>query len=97
VALDLHPLVYVVIQGGGSFGRALSLCQKLRQAGVSCELGQEGKSLNSQMRSAGASGAVYAVLVGADIVQVGLKNLTSGEQEQVGETDLLRRVKPATA
>jgi len=49
------------------------------------------------MRSAGASGAVYAVLVGADIVQVGLKNLTSGEQEQVGETDLLRRVKPATA
>ena len=91
-APSLAPDAYVVCAGESGFGRAMLLCRRLRGAGAACELGQEGKSLNSQMRAAGSSGARFAVIVGEDPARVGLKDLDAGSQEDVSEDEVVSRL-----
>jgi histidyl-tRNA synthetase len=86
----LSPSVYVAAAAPEAFGRAVRICRGLRDKGLRCELGQEGKSLNSQMRAAGASGAAFAVLVAEGSADVGVKDLRTGVQDQVSESDLFR-------
>lgn len=83
---------YVVATTEGAYGRAQRLCRNLRHGAIACEMGVEGKSLNSQMRAANASGASYAVLVDPDSANIGLKDLKTGIQEELTETELLARL-----
>lgn len=89
---SLAPVAYVTCASPEQFRRALLLCRELRGAGVACEMAQEGKSLNSQMRAAGSSGARYAMIVGADDARVGLKDLGAGSQEDVSPAEAMRRL-----
>lgn len=83
---------YVLATSSDAFPRAFALVHALRRAGVACELGQEGKSLNSQLRSSGSSGAAWAVFVGPGAGPVGLKNLATHAQEDLAEADLVKRL-----
>ena len=74
------------------FRRAMRLCRDLRKAGITCEIGMEGRSLNSQMRTAGSSRASFALIVGID-EKVGVKDLGSGKQEDVSEAEIPRLLK----
>lgn len=86
---------YVLATEDGAFSRALALTQALRGAGVACELGQEGKSLNSQLRASGSSGAGWAVFVPPGSAPIGLKNLATHAQEDLAEADVIAKLTPA--
>jgi len=83
---------YVTAVNAEFFRRSIRLCRDLRRAGISCEVGMEGRSLNSQMRTAGSSMASFAVIVGSG-EKVGIKNLSTGNQEDVAESEVPRRLK----
>ncbi len=83
---------YVLATADDAYPRALKLTQALRRAGVACELGQGGKSLNSQLRASGSSGAAWAVFVAPGEGPVGLKNLGTGHQDDVAEEFLTSKI-----
>jgi histidyl-tRNA synthetase len=58
--------VYVVHQGGATATQAFLVAERLRDAGLDVVLHAGDASLKSQMKKADASGAAYAVIVGAD-------------------------------
>ncbi|MEK7475505.1 MAG: histidine--tRNA ligase [Candidatus Coatesbacteria bacterium] len=86
---------FVLSTSVDAYPRAFRLAQALRRAGVACELGQEGKSLNSQLRASGSSGAGWAVFVAPGTGSVGLKNLATHVQEDVAEGEVAGRLAPA--
>ena len=85
--------VYVVHSGGDVLGSAMSVAERLRDAGLDVLMHAGGGSFKSQFRRADASGASFAVIVGTDEVargEVGLKWLRdegaatgSGRQQSV--------------
>ena len=72
-------------------GAALRLAQTLRAAGLVVRAGIPGRSMRAQLRSAGASGARYAAILGDNEAERGvvqLKHLAGdGEQREVGVGD----------
>jgi histidyl-tRNA synthetase len=57
--------VYVLHQGGGTYEAAMRAAERLRDAGLDVILHAGESSMKSQMKRADASGARYAVIVGA--------------------------------
>ncbi len=75
-----------------AFGMAFKLCEYLRDAGLSGDMGFSKKSMKATMRAADKSGAKYVLLIGEDELKannVSLKNLTTGEQELVNIENIL--------
>lgn len=73
-------------------GVALSMAQKLRQNELACEVYPSGKKMKVQLDYANARSIPYVVIIGSDEIQIGLfslKNMVTGEQEKLSETDLL--------
>ena len=72
-------------------GAALRLAQTLRAAGLVVRAGIPGRSMRAQLRSAGASGARYAAILGDNEAERGLVQLKhlagDGEQREVGVGD----------
>jgi histidyl-tRNA synthetase len=67
------------------------LAQKLRRAGVSCNMDLAGRSMKAQMRSANRAGTEFVLIRGEDELQRGvvvLKTLASGEQREMSEDEL---------
>ncbi len=64
--------VYVLHQGGGTFLAAQAAAEGLRDAGLDVILHAGEGSLKAQMKRADASGAEYAVIVGAEEVAAGV-------------------------
>jgi len=60
--------VYVLHQGGGTYDAALRAAEQIRDAGVDVILHAGEASLKSQMKKADASGAEFAVILGAEEV-----------------------------
>jgi len=58
--------VYVLHQGGHTYDAALHAAERLRDAGMDVILHADAASLKSQMRKADASGAEFAVIIGAE-------------------------------
>ncbi len=58
--------VYMLHQGGATFDAALAAAEQLRAAGLDVILHAGDASLKSQMKKADASGAEFAVIVGAE-------------------------------
>jgi histidyl-tRNA synthetase len=86
------PAVYVLHESESDEGRArasataVQLTSTLRSAGVEVLQAFGGRSLKSQMRAAGRSGARFAAMLGDDEVAKGtvlLRNLSTGEQESL--------------
>lgn len=61
--------VYVVDTAGGESAR--DLCVELRRAGISADRAFDGRSMKSQMKSAGRSGASLVLIVGSDELAAG--------------------------
>ena len=76
-----------IVHGGEGSGRvAVRLGRALRDAGIATVIGESGRSFKSQMRSADASGARFAVILGADELASGsatLKDLTGRTEQRV--------------
>ncbi|MEO7557369.1 MAG: histidine--tRNA ligase [Acidimicrobiales bacterium] len=75
---------------------ATVLCDELRRAGMRADRAFDGRSMKSQMKRAGASGAAVAVIVGeqelADATVV-VRDLRTAEQQAVPRDDVVDRVR----
>jgi len=96
VAASPVPDVYIVHRGEGSGKYAVRLAAKLRDAGVSTVVGESGRSMKSQMRSANSAGARLAVIMAEDELARGsavVKDLAEGGgQEELPLAAVSRRV-----
>lgn len=86
-AVDTAPGcdAYVLHQGGATQRQAFLLAEQLRDAGLDVVLHAGEASMKSQMKKADASGAEYAVIVGAAELAEGtaaVKALRAGEAER---------------
>ena len=91
VAAGCEPDAFVVHAGEAAELEAWKVSERLRDAGLNVVLGAGG-SFKSQMKKADASGARYAVIIGADEVSSGnvtLKNLREGTQQVVAKEALV--------
>ncbi|MGN6729345.1 MAG: histidine--tRNA ligase [Rhodanobacteraceae bacterium] len=71
----------------------LSLAQELRVAGIRTEMALEGGKLGRQLKYADRAGIRYALVLGEDELArgvVALKDLASGEQNEVPRADVIR-------
>ena len=94
--------VFVVHRTEAGLGAVFGLAGRLRAAGLAVVLGESGRSLKSQLRSANSSGARFAVIIGDEELASGsavVKDLRSeGEQAVVPlealSLDLFSRLRP---
>ena len=78
--------------------KAVALTSQLRRAGVIALQSYGQRSLKSQMRTAGRSGARFALILGDEEFRTGtvlLRNLETSEQQRLPEEETLRRLNPA--
>lgn len=76
--------VFIVQRAEGSQPTAFRLARELRQAGVATVVGESGRSMKSQLRSANASGARAAIILGEDEMARGVavvKDLRDGAEQ----------------
>ncbi len=74
---------YLAVLGAEGLDAGILLAQRLREAGLAGEMGYGARSVKSQMRQAGKSGAQFTLLLGAEELanqQILVKDMTSGEQ-----------------
>jgi histidyl-tRNA synthetase len=86
--------VFVVDTTGGSAAR--DLAQELRTAGIRTDRAYEGRSMKSQMKAAGRSGARVAVIVGAQELADGtatVRDLARATQDVVPRDQVVHRVR----
>jgi histidyl-tRNA synthetase len=84
--------VFVAWMGQKAYPAAVGIARKLRAAGVSVELPAEEMKFKKSLGLADKLGARYALIIGEDEVASGtysLKNLADGQQQKLGESDLL--------
>ncbi|OAI39188.1 hypothetical protein AYO38_01590 [bacterium SCGC AG-212-C10] len=87
--------VFLVHRGEGSQRPALRIASALRREGVAVTVGESGRSMKSQLRSADASGAGVAVIIAEDELAAGsatIKNLRGHSQSTVAEADAVTTV-----
>ncbi len=87
--------VYIVHVGPEAEQIAVGLATELRGAGIPTLVAFGARSLKAQMKSANASGAVYALILAEDEVRAGsvtLRDLTSGDQRSIMQSEVLAAV-----
>ncbi len=88
--------VYVVSLEKSCNETAFNVMQTLRQAGIRTEGGLFDKNIKGQMKQSNRCGASYALILGGDELSkkvITLKNLTTGEQQQIALAELVNEVK----
>lgn len=83
---------YVVSRGTAAEHQALKIAQKLRQSGFSVELDLSGSAFGKQFKRADRSGAAVCLILGDEEAANGtvqVKWLKTGQQEAIGQTELL--------
>ena len=92
------PLAYVVHDGDAASRLAWRAERLLRDAGCDIVVNAGGGSFKSQMKKADASGARYALLIGADEAAAGAVSIKplreSGEQKTVPIAGLRAALEP---
>ena len=94
--------VFVLDVGAEYFGRALEIVGKLRAAGLACDFSYKRQAVGKQFKQAASRRARIAVVVGSELGErgeVGVKDLTSGQQRSMPIAELLsdpRRVLSAS-
>ena len=92
--------VFGVPLGEQAKGRMVTLAGKLRAAGVRVDVAYGNRGLKGAMKAADRSGAKFALVLGErDLAaeQIGVKDLSSGEQRAVPLCDVLEVVQAALA
>ena len=88
----IQPDFYLISRGEKAEAQGLILAQKLRSAGFIVELDLSGSAFGKQFKRGDRSGAVACLVLGdaeAENQTVNLKWLASGEQQSIGQNDLL--------
>ena len=88
--------VFVAQLGTGASTAVFKLAADLRTAGIAAQVGEGGRSLKSQMRSANHSGARAVLILGEDEIAKGtavVKPLDGGEQHEVSLSDVVSTVR----
>jgi histidyl-tRNA synthetase len=94
-AVEPGPDAYLVAMGDEAKRAVLALARDLRRAGVRCDLSFAGGSFGKQFKAADRRGARFAVVLGEDEIRKGtvsVKDLKSGEQEEVARDALAARL-----
>ena len=85
--------VYLINLVESASGQALFIANELRELGCYVIMDTLRRSLKAQLRDANRSGAVKAVIIGEDELKnktVQIKDLSSGEQEEIVMNDLVK-------
>ena len=85
-----EPVCDLYVAGTGV--DAFVLAQSARSAGLNVQMELAGRSRKGQMKQADRSGASYVAIFGDEGGQVTLKDLQSGEQEELEPTAIVARV-----
>ncbi len=88
--------VYVVGVTDDAAQACRELARELRHGGVETQLDLDGKKMVQQLKQADRIGAQFAALIGTDELQQGvvmLRNLQTGDQQLVPQSQLLQKVK----
>ena len=88
--------VYVVSLGDEAQREAFKVATRLRSAGIGVELDHVGRAMKGQMKDAARSGARWALILGDDELRdasAALKDLTTGEQQNVPLDDIENRLR----
>ncbi len=86
---------YVITLGDDAWEPGLGVTADLRAAGEVAEIDYRRRSMRAQLRTADNEGYRYAVIIGDDEVQQGtvtLRNMESGEQETIPQSELISRL-----
>jgi histidyl-tRNA synthetase len=76
--------------------QAFKITDKLRLAGVPCEMDLSGRSLKAQMRKANKEKRKYIIMIGEEERKSGnllLKDMETGEQESLPFDEVLEGIK----
>ena len=98
-ALQLTAQVMVCVLPATPLPPAVGLASRLRQAGITVEVYPEQSKLKRQLSAADAQQIPYALILGPDELErrrYTLKNLATGEQQALGEDDLIAALRPKT-
>ncbi len=96
VSLGEPEVPQIYIANLGVIEDAMRLVASLRQAGISAETDIMERSLKAQMKYADKRGFGYVIVLGENEVETGtvvLKNMKTGEQQQVNLADLVSLLK----
>jgi histidyl-tRNA synthetase len=90
--------VFVVVADRALMTEAFALVTELRRAGVATDVGFDARSVKAQFKVADRSGAARVVVLGPDesargVVQV--KDLGSGEQQEIARADVVEALSAA--
>jgi histidyl-tRNA synthetase len=86
---------YVVYAGDDAKAKALSVVNMLRKSGVSADMDPSSAGMKSQMKKAEREKSRFAVIIGGDELASGkaaVKNMDTGDQEQIPFGDLTSRL-----
>jgi len=86
------PAVFVVTAGRETAEQAFSLLFRLRSAGIPADKDYLNRSMKSQMKFAGKTGAGYVLILGEEELRrdiVLARDMTTGEQESVKTNDVV--------
>ncbi len=87
---------YVITLGDDAWEPGLAVTADLRAAGEVAEIDYRRRSMKAQMRTANNDGYCWAVIIGDDEVQqetVTLRDMDSGEQGTIPQSDLIFRLR----
>ncbi len=97
IAADSTPAsVLVTILDEARLGDYLRIGRKLRESGIATEVFADARKIGKQLQYANRKGFEAAVIAGADEFAAGVwqvKNLTSGEQTQLVEAELVAAIR----
>ena len=85
--------VYLIAAEDRFLARAFKVLETLRENGLSSSMGYRTASIKNQMRIANKVGARFVMIFGEEEEEKGvisLKDMTTGEQQQVKEEDYLK-------
>jgi histidyl-tRNA synthetase len=89
------PAVFIAYIGDEPRRHSFALARRLREAGLSVVVDLEARKLKKSLAVANNLAAPYALIIGDDEIASGsykLRNMTSGQEEQLREPELIRRL-----
>jgi histidyl-tRNA synthetase len=90
------PELFIAYIGDEARRHSFMLARRLREAGVETVVDLEGRRLKKALAVADNLRAKYSLIIGDDEIATGnyvLRNMSSGEQRNVGERELIRELK----
>lgn len=96
IPATLKPKVYVAYLGDAAKQKALSITGNLRKNGVSTIQSLSDRSMKAQLKQAGKSGALYAIIIGEDELKSNsmvLRDMAQGSQQSLPINEILAILK----